>query len=349
MSADDRPLLEIRDLRVSFATERGEARAVDGVTLEISPGETLGLVGESGCGKSLTALSILRLVPEPPGRTLPGSSILYRGQELVGAGASRLRAVRGAEIGMVFQEPMTSLNPVYRLGDQVGEALRTHTRATRAEVRAEVTELLGRVGLPEPERARRAYPHELSGGMRQRVMIAMAIACRPSLLVADEPTTALDVTVQAQILELIDSLRRELGMAVLLISHDLAVVSRVADRVAVMYAGRIVEQAPADAFFAAPAHPYAEGLLRAVPSVEARTELAVIPGRVPDPTAWPRACRFHPRCPYAWDRCRADEPPLAAAGAAGGGPRAAGTHRVRCWLAEEPGRRAAPGFAQVGA
>ncbi len=329
-------LLRVDDLRVYFDTDAGESRAVDGVSLDIQPGETLGLVGESGCGKSITALSILGLVPSPPSRTLPGSSIRLRGEELVGAPGARLRQVRGAEIAMIFQEPMTSLNPVYRVGNQIAEAVRAHRQTGRANLRAEVLQQLERVGLPDPERARRAYPHELSGGMRQRIMIAMAIACGPSLLIADEPTTALDVTIQAQILELLDSLRRETGMALLLISHDLAVVSQVADRVGVMYAGQIVEEASTAELFRNPAHPYTEGLLRAVPSIDAPSErLVVIPGRVPSATRWPAACRFHPRCPYAWERCEAEEPALLDAGGA----------RARCWLQAEPGRRAGVGFA----
>ena len=332
------PLLQVEDLRVYFDTDEGESRAVDGVSLDIRPGETLGLVGESGCGKSLTALSILGLVPSPPSRTLPGSSVRLRGEELIGAPGPRLREVRGAEIAMIFQEPMTSLNPVYRVGDQVAEAVRAHRRASRVELQDEVLHLLERVGLPDPERARRAYPHELSGGMRQRAMIAMAVACGPSLLIADEPTTALDVTIQAQILELLDSFRSEIGMALLLISHDLAVVSQVADRVAVMYAGQVVEQAATADLFRDPTHPYTEGLLRSVPSIDAPVErLVVIPGRVPDATRWPSACRFHPRCPYAWERCEAEEPPLLDAGAA----------RARCWLPVEPGQREGAGLASA--
>ena len=332
------PLLQVEDLRVYFDTEEGESRAVDGVSLDIRPGETLGLVGESGCGKSLTALSILGLVPSPPSRTLPGSSVRLRGEELIGAPGARLRGIRGAEIAMIFQEPMTSLNPVYRVGDQVAEAVRMHRHMGRAELRDEVLHLLERVGLPDPERARRAYPHELSGGMRQRAMIAMAVACGPSLLIADEPTTALDVTIQAQILELLDSLRREIGMALLLISHDLAVISQVADRVAVMYAGQVVEQAATADLFREPTHPYAEGLLRSVPSIDAPVErLVVIPGQVPHAARWPPACRFHPRCPYAWERCEAEEPPLLDAGAGS----------ARCWLAVEPGHREGAGCASA--
>jgi oligopeptide/dipeptide ABC transporter ATP-binding protein len=331
-------LLAVEDLRVSFPTDGGESRPVDGVSLEIRPGEALGLVGESGCGKSLTALSILGLIPSPPSRTLPGSSVRLRGEELLGAHPSRLRAVRGAEIAMIFQEPMTSLNPVQRVGDQIAEAISVHRSVRRAELRVEVLKLLERVGMSDPERTRRAYPHELSGGMQQRAMISMAVACGPALLIADEPTTALDVTIQAQILKLLASLQRDFDMALLFISHDMAVVSQVADRVAVMYAGQVVEEAATSDLFLRPVHPYTEGLLRAVPSIDAATEsLAVIPGRVPHPTRWPDACRFHPRCPYQWERCVHEPPPLLEAASA----------RARCWLAEDPERRAGAGFERV--
>ena len=360
------PLLRVRDLAVSFPGRSGvPMRAVDGVSFELHEGEALGLVGESGCGKSLTALSIVRLVDEPPGATAPGSSVRYRGAELVGAPASRLREVRGAEIGFVFQEPMTSLNPVHRVGRQVAETLIAHEGLSRGAARARTRELLARVELPDPDRAARAYPHELSGGMRQRALIAMAIACNPSILIADEPTTALDVTVQAQILELLARLRRETGMALLLISHDLAVVGNVTDRVAVMYAGQIVERGPAADLFRAPAHPYTEGLLRAVPSIERRDRrLAVIPGRVPAPGSWPSACRFHPRCPYAWERCASEAPPelpLRGAGDAAepavsraeapdaSAPPGDRARLSRCWLVDEPGRRTGRGYAEVTA
>ncbi len=323
-------VLQVRDLRTWFDTDDGTARAVDGVSFDLREGETLGLVGESGCGKSVTALSLLRLVPTPPARILPGSSIRLRGEELVDATEERLRQVRGGEVGMVFQEPMTSLNPVFRVGAQVGEALRRHRGLKGTPLRREVISLLDRVGIPEPERRARAYPHQLSGGMRQRVVIAMAISCRPSVLIADEPTTALDVTIQAQILDLLADLQAEFGMALLFISHDLGVVARVADRVAVMYAGRIVEEAPAASFFRGPVHPYAEGLLRAVPDVDApRDRLAVIPGTVPPASRWPEGCRFRPRCPYAWDHCL-EGPGLLSAGEG---------RSARCWLVEEPERR----------
>jgi oligopeptide/dipeptide ABC transporter ATP-binding protein len=329
------PLLSVRDLKVHFEPGDGPvSRAVDGVSFDVSPGETLAIVGESGCGKSLTALSIARLVEEPPARTLAGSSVRLKGEELIGASPPRLREVRGADVGFVFQEPMTSLNPVHRVGAQVEEVIRAHDGVSRETAAARVLDLFERVGLPEPARTARAYPHELSGGMRQRALISMAIACGPSLLIADEPTTALDVTVQTQILDLLDDLRRECGMGLVIISHDLAVVGRIADRVAVMYGGRLVEEGPVFQVLTAPRHPYTEALLKAVPTIEdADRPLAVIPGRVPAPGSWPAGCRFHPRCAFAWDRCAAHEPPL--------------RDGTRCWLAEEPGRRS-PAHAESG-
>jgi peptide/nickel transport system ATP-binding protein len=340
-------LLEVEDLRTYFETDLGEARAVDGVSFRVHEGETVALVGESGCGKSVTALSLLGLVPQPPGRVLQGSSVRLRGEELTTAAQARLRQVRGGEISMIFQEPMTSLNPVLTVGDQVKEAVLAHEGVTlgpgkrrSAEAGREAIEWLARVGIPEPERRYRYYPHQLSGGMRQRVMIAMALSTRPALLVADEPTTALDVTVQGQILDLLASLQEELGTAVLLITHDLGVVAQVADRVLVMYGGRIVEAAPVRELFSAAAHPYSEGLLQAVPDLEARRDrLAEIPGDVPRAVAWPKGCRFRPRCPYAWDRCF-DEPSLTGIGSSG--------HLARCWLADEPERRSGPGFEPTG-
>ncbi|MFQ5689041.1 MAG: ABC transporter ATP-binding protein [Gemmatimonadota bacterium] len=326
--ADAEALLRVTDLRAYLDTEEGETRAVDGVSLAVWPGETLGLVGESGSGKSLTALAIVGLLPRPRGR-IAGGSIRLRGEELLRASRSRMREVRGGEIGMVFQEPMTSLNPVLRIGDQVGETIREHHGTRGDALDRAVIELLERVGIPDPERRRRAYPHELSGGMRQRVMIAMAISCRPALLIADEPTTALDVTIQKQILELLSSLQRETGMALLLITHDLGVVGEVADRVVVMYAGQIVERGPVSGLFDRPLHPYTEGLLAAVPDPDVRRlPLPVIPGGVPHPARWPSGCRFHPRCPHAWPRCAAEPPPMREA-----------RRTARCWLVEEPDRR----------
>ncbi len=328
------PLLRIRDLRTYFVTDRGSgtARAVDGVSLDLYPGETLGVVGESGCGKTVLSLSILRLVPEPPGHIRPGSLIEFEGRNLLTLAPRDLRAVRGNRIAMIFQEPMTSLNPVLPIGDQVAEAAIVHQRLSRRAARSRAIELLRQVGIPEPEERTDHYPHQLSGGMRQRVMIAMALICHPQILIADEPTTALDVTIQAQILELLERLQRELGMAVLLITHDLGVVAGTTDRVVVMYAGQVVETAPTRDLFARPQHPYTEGLMESIPRLDRpRARLHSIPGSVPAATAWPPGCRFHPRCPYAWDKCRTEEPPLLETGTPG--------HTARCWLVAEPARR----------
>jgi peptide/nickel transport system ATP-binding protein/oligopeptide transport system ATP-binding protein len=328
------PLLRVRDLRTYFVTDRGggTARAVDGVSLDLYPGETLGVVGESGCGKTVMSLSILRLVPEPPGHIRPGSLIEFEGHNLLTLPPRDLRAVRGNRIAMIFQEPMTSLNPVLTIGDQVAEAAIVHQHLSRGVARRRAIELLRQVGIPEPEERVDHYPHQLSGGMRQRVMIAMALICRPQILIADEPTTALDVTIQAQILELLARLQQELGMAVLLITHDLGVVAGTADRVVVMYAGQVVETAPTPELFAHPRHPYTEGLMESIPRLDRpRARLHSIPGSVPAATAWPQGCRFHPRCPYAWDKCRTEEPPLLETGTDG--------HTARCWLVAEPARR----------
>ena len=337
------PLLRVRDLKTYFVTEHGSgtARAVDGVSFELFPGETLGLVGESGCGKTVTSLSILRLIPEPPGHIRPGSFIEFEGRNLLALAPRELRAVRGNRIAMIFQEPMTSLNPVFTVGDQIAEAAIIHQGLSRRAARARAIEMLTLVGIPDPGERVDHYPHQMSGGMRQRVMIAMALVCHPKVLIADEPTTALDVTIQAQIIELLDRLQAELGMAVLLITHDLGLVAGSADRVVVMYAGQVVEQASTRELFGHPLHPYTEGLLASVPRLDTPTaragsgggKLHSIPGQVPAATAWPAGCRFHPRCPYAWDRCRQEEPPLLDAG---GEP---GTHMVRCWLLTEPRRR----------
>jgi oligopeptide/dipeptide ABC transporter ATP-binding protein len=330
------PLLRVRDLRTYFVTDQGggTARAVDGVSFDLHPGETLGLVGESGCGKTVTSLSILRLIPEPPGHIRPGSVIEFEGRNLLALAPKDLRAIRGNRIAMIFQEPMTSLNPVLTIGDQVAEAAIVHQRLTRGAGRARAIEMLRQVGIPEPETRVDHYPHQLSGGMRQRVMIAMALICHPQILIADEPTTALDVTIQAQILELLGRLQQQLGMAVLLITHDLGVVAGSADRVVVMYAGQVVETAPTRALFARPGHPYTEGLMASIPRLDRpRERLHSIPGAVPAATAWPSGCRFHPRCPYAWDKCRAEEPPLLETEQAG--------QQARCWLVTEPARRVA--------
>jgi oligopeptide/dipeptide ABC transporter ATP-binding protein len=322
------PLLDIRGLRVSFATEAGPVPAVRGVDLALAGGETLALVGESGCGKSVTALSILRLIPTPPG-SLDAGEILLSGENLLAASEARLREIRGNDVAMVFQEPMTSLNPVLRVGEQVAEAIELHQDVSHEVARARTIEAFVRVGIPAPEQRVDEYPHQLSGGMRQRVMIAMALACNPKLLIADEPTTALDVTIQAQILELIAKLQREFGMAVLLITHDLGVVAETARRVAVMYAGRIVEEADVIPLFERPRHPYTAGLLRSRPRLDvAGGKLVPIEGSVPDALHQPSGCAFHPRCPLAEERCKREEPPLTHDG----------THRFACWVtSEQPG------------
>jgi oligopeptide/dipeptide ABC transporter ATP-binding protein len=315
------PLLSIEDLTLEVVTDSGPVRLVEEVSLALGPGEVLGLVGESGCGKSVTALSVLRLLPEPPTQVASGV-IRFRGEDLARAGRGTLKAIRGREIGMIFQEPMTSLNPAFSVGWQLAEALRLHTDLRRAALRERLVEVLRQVGIGAPERRLAQYPHELSGGLRQRVMIAMALACGPKLLIADEPTTALDVTVQLQILELIARLRRETGLAVLLISHDLGLVAEYAGRVAVMYAGRIVETGPARRLFARPRHPYTTGLLAARPRLHGpREALAAIPGTVPSPRLRPPGCPFAPRCARRLGRCNVDMPPLAGVGG----------HRVACW------------------
>ena len=321
------PLLAVRGLQTEFRTDSGAFRAVDGVSFDIASGGTVGLVGESGCGKSVTALSILRLVT-PPGR-VAGGEILYRGKDLLSLDEREMRAIRGNQISMIFQEPMTSLNPVMTAGAQVAEAVRLHQKKSRGEATAATIEMFRLVGIPAPEERIKAYPHQLSGGMRQRVMIAMALACRPDLLIADEPTTALDVTIQAQILDLLGRLQRELGMAVLLITHDLGVVAETCDDVMVMYAGRIVEHAPVRTLFATPRHPYTVGLLRSVPRLgEPTDKLQEIPGTVPAPGALPPGCKFQDRCPRVADKCRLDEPPLEPL---------EGT-LVRCWFPVEAGQ-----------
>ena len=319
------PLLRIEDLRVHFDTDDGVVRAVDGVSFTIGASETLAVVGESGSGKSVTALSILGLVPSPPGRHA-GGTIEFRGRDLTAVRPSELRAIRGRQISMVFQEPMTSLNPVMTCGAQIAEAIVLHERVGRGAARQRAIEMMRTVGIPAPEQRVDEYPHQLSGGMRQRVMIAMALACHPALLIADEPTTALDVTIQAQILELLKRLQSEFQMAVLLITHDLGVVAETADRVVVMYAGQVVESCRVDALFTLPLHPYTAGLLASLPRAgERRASLPVIPGGVPDPLRFPRGCRFHPRCPLVTDRCLEDQALREVQPA----------HFARCWRAEE--------------
>lgn len=296
------PLLQVDNLRTYFDTQRGTARAVDGVSFTLKAGETLAIVGESGCGKSMTALSLLQLVPEPAGY-IAGGQVIFEGRDLLEQSWEQMAAVRGKEIGMVFQEPMTSLNPVFTIGNQLMEAIEIHGTASSKAAQDKIRNSLERVGL-NPNITRQ-YPHELSGGMRQRVMIAMALVNDPKLLIADEPTTALDVTVQAQILRLLDKLQRESGMAILLITHDLGIVAEVADRVAVMYAGQFVEVATVEELFNEPRHPYTRGLFGSLPSRTRRgQDLATLEGIVPDATAWPQACRFEPRCAFRWDECR---------------------------------------------
>jgi peptide/nickel transport system ATP-binding protein len=309
-------LLEVKNLQTHFPARAGLVRAVDGVSFYIDRGELLGLVGESGCGKSITALSIMRLIA-PPGKIV-GGEISFDGRNLLKLSDSEMRAIRGDDIAMIFQDPMTSLNPVFTVGEQIAEALRLHRKLSRKAARAAAIEAMREVSIPDPARRVDDYPHQLSGGMRQRVMIAMALACDPKLLIADEPTTALDVTIQAQILELLNELRKNRELGVLLITHDLGVVAEVADRVAVMYTGRIVEESPVEELFARPRHPYTEGLLRSVPKLArltaataARAErLETIEGTVPSPTDLPPGCHFAPRCPYRMPRCTAEEIPL---------------------------------------
>ncbi len=310
-------LLEVKNLQTHFKTRAGLVRAVDGVSFYLDRGELLGLVGESGCGKSMTALSIMRLVASP-GRTV-GGEIIFDGRDLLKLSNAEMRAVRGNDIAMIFQDPMTSLNPVFTVGEQIAEALRLHRKLSRPQAREAAIAAMREVAIPDPGTRVNDYPHQLSGGMRQRVMIAMALACDPKLLIADEPTTALDVTIQAQILDLLDNLRKTRELAVLLITHDLGVVAEVADRVAVMYTGKIVEESPVNELFAKPKHPYTEGLLHSVPKLTkegvARAErLQTIEGVVPSPTNLPPGCHFEPRCPYRMPRCKEGEIPLYPAG-----------------------------------
>jgi peptide/nickel transport system ATP-binding protein len=323
-------VLDVRNLQTVFFTSSGLFRAVDDVSFSVRRGETLAIVGESGCGKSVTALSVMRLVPDPPGRIV-GGSVTLEGTDLLGLDDAAMRAIRGNRISMIFQEPMTSLNPVMRIGDQITEAVRLHQAVTRKEAWARAVDMLRLVRIPEPERRATEYPHQLSGGMRQRAMIAMALACRPALLIADEPTTALDVTIQAQILALIVELQKELGTGLILITHDLGVVAQTAQRVIVMYAGRKVEEASVEALFESPRHPYTRGLMASMPAVIALganndARLTEIPGMVPSLTNLPPGCAFAPRCALAADRCRAEYPPLQDWG---------DNHFAACWRAAE--------------
>jgi oligopeptide/dipeptide ABC transporter ATP-binding protein len=323
MSSPDR-LLEVNDLKTYFDTDEGTVKAVDGVSFHIDKGETLGVVGESGSGKSVTSLSAMRLIPQPPGR-FAGGEIKFEGQDLLKKSEREMRKIRGNEISMIFQEPMTSLNPVYTVGDQIAEAIVLHQGKTRKQAMKMATEMLDLVGIPEPGKRVKNYPHQMSGGMRQRVMIAMALSCGPKLLIADEPTTALDVTIQAQILDLMRQLQNEIGMSILFITHDLGVVAEIADRVVVMYAGRAVEEADVGDIYGSPKMPYTRGLLNSIPRVDKaaihQERLEAIPGNVPNPLALPEGCAFHPRCKYMKDACKEAIPPLEDTGEG---------HMVRC-------------------
>jgi oligopeptide/dipeptide ABC transporter ATP-binding protein len=325
------PVLEIDNLQTHFFTEAGIVRAVDGVSYHVRAGETLGVVGESGCGKSVTALSILRLVASPPGRIV-GGQIRFDGRNLLDLSDSELEDIRGNRISMIFQEPMTSLNPLYTIGAQIAEAIALHQKVSKKEAMEKAVDMLRRVAIPEPERRLHAYPHQLSGGMRQRVMIAMAVSCNPRVLIADEPTTALDVTIQAQILDIMRGLRETLGTAIVLITHDMGVVAENADRVVVMYAGRKVEEALVDDLFGNPGHPYTKGLLGSIPNVETaahagdtRARLTEIKGMVPSLAKLPPGCAFAARCGYATDQCRSAYPPLV---------EHRPNHWVACWHAQ---------------
>jgi len=317
------PLLEVKDLKVYFHTDQGLVKSVDGVRFSIGRGESVALVGESGCGKSVTSLTIMRLVPTPPGEIVQGE-VLFEGKNLLELPEKEMTKHRGNQISMIFQEPMTSLNPLIKIGDQIGEVLQIHKKAGRKEAFRKSVELLGEVGISRPEEVAQSYPHQLSGGMRQRVMIAMAIACGPKLLIADEPTTALDVTIQAQILDLIRRLKDELNMSLLMISHDLGVVADMCERVMVMYAGKIVEEADVRELFRNPKNPYTAGLMRSIPQLDQETKrLYSIPGNVPTPKDMPRGCAFAPRCEHASARCFEEAPPLAPVGRG---------HLAACWM-----------------
>ncbi len=315
------PLLEVTDLDVDFATDHGWERVVNHVSFTVDRGETLGLVGESGSGKSVTCMALTALIPMPPGR-VAGGSVRLEGRELIGMPAAELEQVRGAEVANIFQEPMTSLNPAFTVGEQIAEMVRRHKGLSRRAARGRAVEMLDRVGIPNASRRAEEYPHQFSGGMRQRVMIAMAVSCEPKLLIADEPTTALDVTIQAQVLDLLRDMQAELGMSVVFITHDLGVVAHSCDHVVVLYGGRVMEEAPIDELYFRPAHPYTEGLLTAMPQIGPRAgRLASIPGSTPVPSSLPAGCVFNPRCPYVVERCREGEIPLVEVGPG---------HRSRC-------------------
>ena len=328
MSSSGSAFLEVDRLKTVFETSEGTVRAVDGVSFKVEKGRVLGLVGESGCGKTMTALSIMRLIPEPPGKIEAGH-VMFDGTDLLTLSEPQMRSYRGKRLSMIFQEPMTSLNPVFTVGNQIGEMLRLHLKMSRKEALERTVDLLGLVGISSPNQRASEYPHQLSGGMRQRVMIAMAISCNPDVILADEPTTALDVTIQAQILSLLEDLRERLGMALVLISHDLGVIAQMAHEVAIMYAGRIVEYAPTEVLFENPLHPYTQGLLESLPSFGLESQrhdrLRAIPGSVPKLQELPTGCKFGPRCTYAYDPCH-EEPPLEEIDPG---------HWVRCWWAKD--------------
>lgn len=316
-------ILHIKGLRTHFFTDHGEVPAVDGIDLYINKGEILGVVGESGCGKSVTSLSVMRLIPNPPGKIV-GGTMEFKGEDLVQVSEGRMRKLRGNEMAMIFQEPMTSLNPVYTIGDQIGETVRLHRKVSKKEAREHAVEMLKKVGIPRPEQIVNEYPHQLSGGMRQRVMIAMAMSCNPELLIADEPTTALDVTIQAQILDLMKSLNKESGTAIMMITHDLGVVAETCHRVIVMYSGKVVEEGDVHTIFKNPQHPYTKGLIQSVPRMDGGSgRLYSIPGNVPTPGSMPKGCRFAPRCREVQDKCFEEMPELI--------PLESG-HKCRCWL-----------------
>lgn len=319
-------LLDVKNLQTFFYTDDGIAKAVDDVSYDLDMGETLGIVGESGCGKSVSALSIMRLIPEPPGK-IAGGQILFKGKNLVDLPEKDMRKIRGNDIGMIFQEPMTSLNPVFTCGDQIEEVIMLHQKLDKKEAKVKAIEMLKLVGIPAPEQRYREYPHQLSGGMRQRVMIAIALACNPEILIADEPTTALDVTVQAQILELINKLQKELGMGVIMITHDLGVIAEVSNKVCVMYASKVVEYGTVREIFKNPKHPYTIGLLNSIPKAKNRKEkLTTIEGNVPAPTNYPAGCHFCTRCKFAIEKCWNEQPPLEKVG---------DNHTAACWRIDE--------------
>ncbi len=325
------PIIQVRNLKTYFKTDEGIARAVDDVSFDVFKGETLGIVGESGCGKSVTALSIMRLIDSPPG-FFAGGEILYNNENILDLPDRRLREIRGNNVSMIFQEPMTSLNPVFTCGNQIMEAVRLHQGLDKAAAEKKAVEMLELVGIPDPQQRIHEYPHQLSGGMRQRVMIAMALSCNPAVLIADEPTTALDVTIQAQILELMLDLQKELGLSIIMITHDLGVIAEIADRVIVMYAGEIVEEGTAGEIFKQPSHPYTHGLLRSIPNLSAIEDhpdtLYTIRGMVPSATEFPSGCHFHPRCSLVTDRCRNEKPVLEVLSEDS-------THGVRCWETDQ--------------